>query len=33
MHPSSCCNIQNFKIQIQPNGEWKEIYSKLEDIK
>ncbi|WP_309607468.1 XAC2610-related protein [Flavobacterium sp.] len=32
-HISGCCNIQNFKIQIQPNGEWKEIYSKLEDVK
>lgn len=32
-HPSGCCKIRTYKIQIQSNGEWKEIYSKLEDIK
>ncbi len=32
-HPSGCCKINTFKIQIQPNGNWKQIYSKLEDIK
>lgn len=31
-HPSGCCNIQIYKFQIQPNGQWKEIYSKLEDL-
>ena len=31
-HPSGCCKINTFKIQIQPNGEWNEIYSKLEDV-
>lgn len=33
MHPSGCCQIQTYKFQIQPNGEWKNIYSNLEDIK
>jgi hypothetical protein len=33
MHPSGCCQIQTYKLQIQPNGEWKNIYSNLEDIK
>jgi len=32
-HPSGCCQIQTYKFQIQRNGEWKEIYSNLEDIK
>ena len=32
-HPSGCCKIRTYKIQIQSNGEWKEIFSKLEDIK
>jgi hypothetical protein len=33
IHPSGCCQIQTYKFQIQPNGEWKNIYSNLEDIK
>lgn len=28
MHPSGCCNIITYILQIQPNGEWKEISSK-----
>ncbi|WP_310555885.1 XAC2610-related protein [Flavobacterium sp.] len=32
-HPSGYCKIRTYKIQIQSNGEWKEVYSKLEDIK
>ena len=31
-HPSGCCKISTYKIQLQPNGEWKEVYSKLEDM-
>lgn len=31
-HPSGCCQIQTYKFQIQPNGEWKNIFSNLEDI-
>ncbi len=31
-HPSGCCQINTFMVKIQPNGKWKEIYSKLEDI-
>ena len=33
MHPSGCCQIQTDKFQIQPNGNWKNIYSTLNDIK
>lgn len=29
---SGCCQIQTYKGQYQTNGEWKEVYSKLEDI-
>ena len=32
-HPSGCWKIRTYKIQIQSAGEWKEVYSKLEDIK
>jgi hypothetical protein len=32
-HVSGCCQIQTYKIQLQSNGKWKEIFSKLEDIK
>jgi len=28
-YPSGCCKIRTYKIQIQSNGEWKEIFSKL----
>lgn len=33
IHPSGCCQIQTYNFQIQSNGEWKNIYSNLEDIK
>lgn len=33
VHPSGCCQIQTYKFQIQSNGEWKSIYSNLENIK
>lgn len=31
-HPSGCCQINTFIVKIQPNGKWKVIYTKLEDI-
>jgi hypothetical protein len=33
MHPSGCCQIQTYKFHIQPNGEWENFYSNLEDMK
>ena len=31
--PSGCCKISTYKIQLQSNGKWKEVYSKLVDMK
>ncbi|MBC9798194.1 XAC2610-related protein [Sinomicrobium weinanense] len=31
-HPSGCCKQLTYKIQLQPDGEWEEIFYELKDM-